>query len=415
MWRHKTVPRDGYLETVTTQGLVYAETPMPGGQPPVPYWNEAAFYEVTMDEVLRMEAATQDLYGMCLEAVEVLLSGRFSDAELALPPGALAYARASWERKDPSVYARFDLRFDGGDPVMYEINGDTPTGLLETGAIQWLWKEDEFPEADQWNSVHDRLTMWWANMTRKGLFTDNEVWFFHTEAEESGEEVMTVNYMRDTAAMAGKAHGAPPLSTYGNGIEYIGWDSEKSEFVDWGDKPIGAAFKLYPWEDILREEFGQHLIQRKEVKPMKWIEPAWKLALSTKAILPILWELHPGHPNLLPAYLNDPGDLDEWVAKPLQGREGDNITIHTLDGPDRVLEGGYGDQPMVYQRWAPPPSYDENYAVIGSWVIGGESAGMIVRESDAEVTDYFSRVVPHVIGDGLQPNAGQVQRWLIER
>jgi glutathionylspermidine synthase len=70
---------------------------------------------------------------------------------------------------------------------------------------------------------------------------------------------------------------------------------------------------------------------------------------------------------------------------------------------------------VVFQQWAPPPSFDGNHAVIGSWVIGGEAAGCIVRESDAEVTDYFSRVVPHVIGDGIQPTAGQVQRWLIER
>jgi len=31
------------------------------------------------------------------------------------------------------------------------------------------------------------------------------------------------------------------------------------------------------------------------------IEAPWKMVLSNKAILPILWEMFPGHPNRLPA------------------------------------------------------------------------------------------------------------------
>ena len=35
-----------------------------------------------------------------------------------------------------------------------------------------------------------------------------------------------------------------------------------------------------------------------------WIEPAWKMVLSNKGILPVLWKLFPRHPNLLEAQLN---------------------------------------------------------------------------------------------------------------
>jgi glutathionylspermidine synthase len=52
--------------------------------------------------------------------------------------------------------------------------------------------------------------------------------------------------------------------------------------------------------------------------------------------------------------------------------------------------------------------------VIGSWIVGGVAAGCIVRESDGPVTDYFSRVVPHVITDADRPDEAQVQRWLDE-
>ena len=37
----------------------------------------------------------------------------------------------------------------------------------------------------------------------------------------------------------------------------------------------------------------------------RWIEPPWKAILSNKGILPLLWEMFPGHPNLLPAFFED--------------------------------------------------------------------------------------------------------------
>ena len=44
-------------------------------------------------------------------------------------------------------------------------------------------------------------------------------------------------------------------------------------------------------------------------------------------LLPILWELFPDHPNLLPAYF-EPGRIPgDFVKKPLLSREGANITM----------------------------------------------------------------------------------------
>ena len=82
------------------------------------------------------------------------------------------------------------------------------------------------------------------------------------------------------------------------------------------------------------------------------MEPAWKMLLSNKGILPVLWQLFPGHPNLLPASFNGPEAMDEWVKKPLLGREGANIT---LQGPEGRMEseGDYGEEGFVYQQLAP--------------------------------------------------------------
>ena len=153
---------------------------------------------------------------------------------------------------------------------------------------------------------------------------------------------MTVAYLRDTAAMAG-------LATYGHELEDVGWDSARRAFVDWGGRPIRTAFKLYPWEDMLDDEFGRYVLAGLEPEPVRWIEPIWKTMLSTKAILPVL--VVPGPSELqLPAYFGDPGDLLEWVAKPLHGREGSNIRIHTVAGADdQIHDGPYDTATMVYQ------------------------------------------------------------------
>jgi glutathionylspermidine synthase len=37
----------------------------------------------------------------------------------------------------------------------------------------------------------------------------------------------------------------------------------------------------------------------------RFIEPPWKAILTSKGILPILWEMAPGHPNLLESYFED--------------------------------------------------------------------------------------------------------------
>jgi glutathionylspermidine synthase len=127
-----------------------------------------------------------------------------------------------------------------------------------------------------------------------------------------------------------------------------------------------------------------------------WIEPAWKMLLSNKAILAVLWQLNPGHPSLLPAYLDDPGPLTEYVRKPKLGREGANVTIVKPDGT-LTTAGEYGEEGFVYQAYDPLPSFDGQHPVLGAWLVGDEAAGLGIRESAGLVTDQMSSFIPHVI------------------
>ncbi len=116
--------------------------------------------------------------------------------------------------------------------------------------------------------------------------------------------------------------------------------------------------------------------------------------LSNKAVLPLLWELFPGHPNLLPASF-EPLRGDQ-VKKPVLGREGANISV--IRGGRTVAEtpGDYGADGFVYQQYAALPDFGGLRPVVGSWVVDGEPAGMGIRE-DGLITGNLARFVPHAI------------------
>jgi len=394
--RSRVAPRPGWREKVEAVGLTYPMTDLPGGGQS-PYWFESAAYALGTDEVDHLESVTEELHGMCLQAAHHLATGALGD--LGLPPGSLEAVRDSLAADPPSVYGRFDLRFDGRDDQpakLLEYNADTPTGLVESAVAQWYWLQDTAPEWDQWNSLHERLVDAWRQVRlRTGRPT---LHLAHLGAEESGEEWMTVAYMRDVAIQAG-------WQTYGLEVEQIGWDSAASRFVGLEDEPIDVLFKLYPWEDVLREEFGARARDPQTV----WVEPLWKVVLSNKALLVALWQLYPGHENLLPAHLDDPGSLREWVRKPLHGREGDSIAIKA---DDLVLTqpGEYGAEGWCFQQYVPMPDFDGSKAVVGSWVVDGKAAGCGIRESNSPITDHFARFVPHYI-DGPAPAPEQVEDW----
>ena len=160
---------------------------------------------------------------------------------------------------------------------------------------------------------------------------------------------------------------------------------------------IASLFKLYPLEDLFADEFASAL----PGSGLRLLEPPWKLVLSNKGVLPLLWERHRGHPNLLPAEFDDGGELPGgWVRKPLFSREGANIEMRFEDG--RLLQQpGPSGGPAIRQALHPLPDHGGAYPLVGSWVVGDMACGMGIREDDSPITRDSARFVPHaIIGDG---------------
>jgi glutathionylspermidine synthase len=181
-------------------------------------------------------------------------------------------------------------------------------------------------------------------------------------------------------------------------MDEIGWDTDNLCLADLEELPIRNIFKLYPWEYLITETFGNHIPSDKN--RALWIEPAWKMLLSNKAILPVIWGLNPGHPNLLECHFDAFGKKN-YVRKPIFSREGANVSMYKDGFLKEQTVGAYGEEGHVYQELFELPSFYGNYPVIGSWVIGQEPAGIGIRESHSLITDNMSRFVPHFMDQGV--------------
>ena len=352
------------------------------------YWDERWCYRFTAAQIDELEAATEELHRMCLEAVENIVANKRFD-EMKIPAAFHDYVTKSWRARDPSVFGRFDFAYDGkGPPKLLEYNADTPTALLEGSVAQWDWLEQAIlpkqPNADQFNSIHEKLIDRWRALA-EGPLAHRFLYF--TSVADNEEDFGNIEYLRDTAQQGGFATGLI-------NVEDIGWANDLHCFVDQAGQKIEALAKLYPWEWMVREEFGLNL---KEVD-VRLIEPPWKMLLSNKALLPILWELFPDHPNLLPSFFDrwklSAKGITDYVQKPIYSREGANVTIYR--GGDVIREEGtYGDEGFVYQAYTPIPQYGDSYTTIGSWIVGDQPAGIGIREDESPITKNTSRFVPH--------------------
>ena len=375
MKRYSIAPRNQWQNAVENLGFGFHSTN-------VPYWDESACYSFSLDEILHIERASAELWDLCLGAVQHVMDNHLYH-RFAIPENFIPYIEKTWMEDHPAIYGRFDFSYRDGVVKLLEFNADTPTSLYEAGIVQWFWLQDRDKSKDQFNSIHEKLIGYWKYL--KAYLYPGPLHF--TCVKGSLEDLTNTEYLRDCAIQAG-------LDTQLIFVDDIGWDQAGQVFVDMQDQPIRNIFKLYPWEWLVHETFGANiLVDRNKAF---WIEPGWKMLLSNKAILPILWELYPDCPYLLPAYFEE-GRLTDYVRKPILAREGANIELIRSGTILQQTGGDYGAEGYVYQQLCTLPDFDGHYPVLGSWIIGQQPAGMGIRESNTLVTDNTSRFIPHYI------------------
>ena len=232
---------------------------------------------------------------------------------------------------------------------------------------------------DQFNSIHEKLIAKWKDIDP---YLSKPIYF---AALDNPEDQLTITYLRDTAQQAN-------LETLQLFLQEIGWNDDQQAFLDPDERTMFSIFKLYPWEAMLQEEFGPHAIET--YTAIRWIEPIWKMLLSNKGILPILWQLYPSHELLLEAHFDGPGAMRNYVRKPLMSREGANITIVRDNATIASTDGPYNGK-QIYQALAPVAFFNNRHPILGLWMIDQDCCGLGIRESAGPITDNLSSFVPH--------------------
>jgi glutathionylspermidine synthase len=364
-----------------------------GGEP---YWDETAYYQFNLAQIEQhIEAPTEEIHQMVMDMLDDIVSSEENLTQLCIPPNYWEYLAQSWKYREPHLYGRMDFSYHGTGPAkLLELNYDTPTSLFETGFFQWVWLEDQIKSgllpahADQFNSLQDKLEQAFASLRLPKPF-------YFSSVRDSEEDKGTVHYLMDIATQAG-------VDARYIAIEDIG--ELNGQFIDENNENIRGLFKLYPWEFMLQEEFGEFVM----CSNTQIIEPGWKMLLSNKGILPLLWQRYANHPNLLPAFFEtsaSPALTPGWVRKPIFSREGANVSLITTTGEKFSVPGPYDDGAYIRQEYkALPNFYDEArkksvYPLIGSWIVGDSAAGIGVREDDGLITQNTSRFIPQVILD----------------
>jgi glutathionylspermidine synthase len=139
---------------------------------------------------------------------------------------------------------------------LLEYNADTPTSLLEASVVQHDWRIDKHSDADQFNSLHEKLIARF-----KAICPANKT--IHLAAQRDVlEDINTTEYLFRVAGDAG-------LSTSWLFMDEVGWDASHQRFVDMHGKSIEQLFKLYPSEWLLNEDFSEFV----ELSGLRLLEP----------------------------------------------------------------------------------------------------------------------------------------------
>ena len=190
MRRHTIDPRADWQRSVERMGLTY-HTLEDGS----PYWDESAYWEFSAARSTGSRRLRRRSSGWRWPREMRFWTGIcWTGCTFRRKPWQ--HIRETWQSEPPALYGRLDLAYDGHQIKLLEYNADTPTCLVEAAVAQWYWLEERFPNADQFNSLHEKLVAKWKDLDP---YVSQPVYFSHDGGKE---DAMTIAYLRDTAQQA---------------------------------------------------------------------------------------------------------------------------------------------------------------------------------------------------------------------
>ncbi len=336
------------------------------------YWIDSLGLEIQIAEWEKIKKASLEIHSMGLEIVErACKKGDFSRWNLSEIESELV--SNSWNRKDPSLYGRFDFTLDAsGTPKLYEYNADTPTSLLEASKIQDHWCEQRNLKSSC--QLTEKMPATFSQLKKLGC--EKIALIGSLEFYEVLPNLNCLKFWAESAGIETQIYDLKKL-TYNNDSKQFTFENKIENWI----------YKLYAWE-ILSQSQSESIVNAQN----HWLEPAWKILLSSKAFMAEAWRLYRGHPNLLPTYIEgmeSSGLESGYARKPFYSREGANTSIHSNKGLVlQMMPGPYGKEGFIKQAYSPMIELEANHKfTLGAWMCGDQFAGVSARFTDEYITN----------------------------
>jgi glutathionylspermidine amidase/synthetase len=385
----------------------------------------STYYTLTQSGRDALASATAELHAMFRQATDYVVH-HIDDEELIgrfnIPRKLWPKIRRSWfQRNHDTVSGRIDFCLTDDGAKVYEYNADSASTLFECGLIQDRWAKAAGlggVGADVGGGVLDGLAETWRRLDVHGTLH-----LLH-DAHDREEGYHTM-YMQEAAERAGIRCKRVA------GLEALRWSAD-GRIEDADGEVLANVWKTWSWTTAMNqisdgrlEAWLTELDRRALVADpaalaavvaspptladvlfdpaVRVFEPLWTLLPSSKAILPVLWKLYPGHPYLLEAAFEPTAGMlaGGYAAKPVRGRCGNNVVLRGAGG--EVIEekgGAWGDDVPVYQELCLLPRFGGDAAQVNCFSSGGRYLGTVLRiQEQGHIVDVDSdvqclRVVP---------------------
>ena len=360
----------------------------------------ASLHPVTAEFCRTLRSAAEKLGGVYARTAEVLQQADDELlAELGLPQATWQAVRSSLPGLLPTVLGRFDFAATEQGVKMLEFNAETPTDVVEAFYVNG--KVCEFFGATDPNQALavdlSRAFQRSVAAYRDSGFAVERVVFSSVDWHD--EDAGTTRFLLAQSGLAGKFVPLSQLRLFEDRLQV--WDGQAHE-------PVDLLYRLHPLEKMAEEQdgdgypTGRHVLEIVAEGRLALVNPPAAMLAQSKATQALIWSLYEDGSffspeeraaiaaHMLPTYFENRFlGRCPYVTKPVYGREGGAVTIYGSDGVawTRDDEGGYWEQPLVYQQYVALPKQTVRTLnglycgriIYGTFLVGGRGSALVAR------------------------------------
>lgn len=300
----------------------------------------------------------------------------------------------SWENKKqhPFLCGRFDINggFKNSYGKVIEFNADTFSTLPETILWQPLQKEllKENRNVSQFNDLAEDIKRLFSQLKYEtGL--ENPV--FLGSSFGYVEDQLNTSTIIDLAYEAG-------FSPHYSDLEHVVFSEEEGIFYKEGDEyvKVDVWYKMIPWDWMFNEEpeLAKLLSQIVLNKQAVILNPPYTAIWQNKKFLAYITKHFPN--NVIAETFLEATSLHEYVAKPIYGRLGENVTIKNTKN-DAISKGDFGSQELVYQKYYPLIKDLENYYYQAGMFYTTKPSALNLRAQETPIIGDDCEFMTHIV------------------